>query len=211
MEFIIALLLGFGASFGAVLMPGMLNMSVVNCSLEEDRWAGVRYAGGITLIMTLQAGIAIVGANYLRDNPDIIDLLSWWAVPVLTLLAAFFFFRWYRESQSDKSVEEQREDHSVDRPFSSGISVALLNFIAIPYYFAIGSWLMSDGVLSTAVVAKCLFVIGTATGSMAILSGYAFGARWVDQHAHYITHHFHLLVGSLFVLLAGIQAYRIWG
>ncbi len=192
-------------------MPGMLNMSVVNCSLEEDKWAAVRYAAGITVVMTAQAGIAIVGANYLRDNPDIIEILSWWAVPVLVLLALFFFFRWYREHQSDKSVEEQREENSVDRPFSSGISVALLNFIAIPYYFAIGSWLMSDGVLTTAVVGKLLFVLGTGTGSMVILSGYAFGARWVDEHAHYITHHFHLLVGGLFVLLAGIQAFRLWG
>ncbi len=192
-------------------MPGMLNMSVVNCSLQADRSAAVRYAAGISTIMTLQAGIAIVGANYLRQNPDIIELLSWWAVPVLIFLAAFFFFKWYRENQSDKTVEEQREEQEVDSPFSSGISVALLNFIAIPYYFAIGSWLMADDRLSTAVIAKCLFVVGTGAGNMAILSGYAIGATWIDRHAHYITHHFHLLVGSLFVVLAGIQAFRMWG
>lgn len=189
----------------------MLNMSVVNCSLDADKWAAVRYAAGISVIMTVQAGIAIVGANYLRQNPDIVELLSWWAVPVLVFLAMFFFFKWYRESRSDKSVEEQRAEHKVENPFSSGVSVALLNFIAIPYYFAIGSWLMSDDALSTAVMAKVLFVVGTGAGSMVILSGYAFGAIWIDRHAHYITHHFHLLVGSLFVLLAGIQAYRLWG
>ena len=188
----------------------MLSMSVTNCSLEAGKWKAIRYAAGIVTVFFIQAAIAIVGANYLRQNPDIVELLSWWAVPVLGFLAAFFLFKWYRERQSEKSIEDQRDEHDVENPYSSGVSIALMNFLAIPYYFAIGSWLMSDGVLSTAVLAKCLFVVGAAAGAMGMLSGYAFGARWIDDHAHYVTQHFHLIVGGLFVVLASVQAYRMF-
>ncbi|THH37518.1 LysE family translocator [Neolewinella litorea] len=211
MEYLTALLLGFASPVGAVLLPGMLNMSVATCSLEAGRWAGVRFAAGITTVFTVQAAIALIGANYLRQNPDIIELLSWWAIPVLVFLAAYFFFKWYREQHSEKSIEEQREESHVDSPYAEGVSVALVNFLAIPYYFAIGSWLMSDGILDPAVWSKTAFVLGAGAGAMAMLSGYAWGARWIDAHAHYVTRHFHLIVGSVFVLLAGIQAFRMLG
>ena len=191
-------------------MPGMLSMSVTNCSLEAGKWKAVRYAAGIVTVFFVQTAIAIIGANYLRQNPDIVNLLSWWAVPVLGFLAAFFIFKWYREWKSEKSMEDQRDEHDVQNPYSSGVSIALMNFLAIPYYFAIGSWLMSDGILATAVVAKCLFVVGSTVGAFAILTGYAFAAKWIDAHAHRVTEHFHLIVGGLFIVLTGIQAYRMF-
>ena len=210
MDYLYAFLLGLASPVGAVLMPGMLNMSVANTSLDAGKWAGVRYAAGITTVFFVQAAIAIIGANYLRNNPDILELLSWWAIPVLGFLAAYFLFKWYQEHRSEKTVEEQREEATVDKPYAAGVSLAFMNFLAIPYYFAIGSWLMSDDVLSTAVIAKCLFVAGAAVGCMGILTGFAFGAKWIDAHAHYVTQHFHLLIGGLFVVLAGVQSYRMF-
>ena len=210
MDYLVALLLGLVSPVGAVLMPGMLNMSVANTSLDAGKPAGLRYAAGITTIFFVQAAIAIVGANYLRNNPDIIDLLSWWAIPVLAFLAAYFLFKWFRERNSEKTIAEQRAENDVPHPYSAGVSLALMNFLAIPYYFAIGSWLMSDDVLSTAVVSKGLFVVGAAAGCMGILTGFVFGAKWIDAHAHYVTTHFHLLIGGLFVLLAGIQSFRMF-
>ena len=85
-----------------------------------------------------------------------------------------------------------------------------MNFLAIPYFFAIGSWLMADGILGTAVLAKSAFVVGAAAGAMLILTAYASGAKWIDAHSHYVTRHIHLLVGALFVILAGVQSYRMF-
>ncbi|WP_116127145.1 LysE family transporter [Lewinella sp. IMCC34183] len=209
MPLLTAFFLGLLSSFGAVLPPGMLNLSVATCSLEAGRNKAIRYAAGISVVYFVQTAVAIVGANYLRQNPDILDLLSWWAIPVLAFLAAYFFFKWWREQHADVSVEEQRERDDVVNPFLEGISRSLLNFLAIPYNFALGSWLMSDGILDVSVAAKSLFVAGGAAGAMGLLTAYAFGARWIDNHAHVLTRHVHLIVGSLFVLLAGIQTYRM--
>ena len=210
MDYLTAFLIGMLSSAGAVLPPGMLNMSVVTASLESGRETGYRYAAGVVTVFLVQTAVAVVGVNYLRVNPDLVELLSWWAIPVLVCLAAYFFFKWYRELQSAKSVEEQREEEDVKHPFRQGMSVSLVNFLAIPYFFAIGSWLMNDGVLSPAAPAKVAFVVGAAAGAMLILAGYARAARWIDARAHYVSSHIHLLVGGLFVVLAGIQSYRMF-
>ncbi|MBB4079544.1 threonine/homoserine/homoserine lactone efflux protein [Lewinella aquimaris] len=210
MEYLIALLIGVAASAGAVLPPGMLNMAVATTSLEAGKSAGLRYAAGVVTVFLVQTTIAIVGVNFLRTNPDIVELLSWWAIPVLVFLALFFLFKWYREQQATESIEQQREEKTVDNPYWEGISVSLMNFLAIPYFFAIGSWLMADGVLDPAVLAKAAFVVGASAGAMLILTAYASGAKWIDAHAHYITRNIHLLVGALFVVLAGVQSYRMF-
>lgn len=188
----------------------MLNMAVATTSLEAGKSAGLRYAAGVVTVFLVQTTIAIVGVNFLRTNPDIVELLSWWAIPVLVFLALFFLFKWYREQQATESIEQQREEKTVDNPYWEGISVSLMNFLAIPYFFAIGSWLMADGVLDPAVLAKAAFVVGASAGAMLILTAYASGAKWIDAHAHYITRNIHLLVGALFVVLAGVQSYRMF-
>ena len=211
MALLIAFALGLASAIGAVLLPGMLNLSVTNCSLDAGRGKAIRYATGIVAVYFVQAAMALVGANYLRNNPDILDLLSWWAVPVLGCLAAWFFIKYYRQRQSPKSAEQQREEHDVPRPFLAGASVSLMNFLAIPYNFALGSWLMAEGVLDVSMAAKSLFVVGGAVGSWVVLYGYAAAADWIDAHAHRLTRHVHLIVASVFVLLAGIQAWRMFG
>ncbi len=210
LDYLTALLIGMLSATGAVLPPGMLNMSVVTASLESGRRTGYWYAGGVVTVFFVQAAVAIIGVNYLRVNPDLVELLGWWAIPVLACLAVYFLFKWYRQRNSPHSVEEQREREENNHPFRQGISVSLVNFLAIPYFFAIGSWLMNDGILATAAVAKACFVVGAAAGAMLILAGYARSARWIDGHAHVISRHIHLLVGALFVVLAGVQSYRMF-
>ncbi len=210
MELLTALSIGLASPLGAVLLPGMLNMSVANCALEGGKKCGLQFAAGIVAVFIVQISVAIIGANYLRKHEEIIDFLSQWAAPVLFILALFFFYKYYRERTADKSIEEQREEQEIDRPFVAGMGLAVMNFLAIPYYFTIGSWLMSDGYLSVKLVPKILYVVGAAAGSLALLAGYAFAARYIDRHAHQITLHLNLLVGCLFIALAGIQVYRIY-
>ena len=105
---------------------------------------------------------------------------------MLIFLAAFFFFKWFRETHSEQSIEEQRQHKQAKHPYAEGISVGLMNFLAIPYFFAIGSWLMADGVLSPEVIAKALFVVGRGRGCQCfLLVAYATGARWIDKHGTY--------------------------
>ena len=209
MEYFVALLLGVAAAAGAVLPPGMLNMSVATTSLQAGQRAGYWYTAGIVTVFLVQAGLAIIGVNFLRANKDIVELLSWWAIPVLAFLAVFFLIKWYRHEHTEGEGDgEKNED--LRHPYLQGVSVSLMNFLAIPYFFAVGTWLMSQGVLDYSVAAKSLFVGGAAAGAGLILAGYARGAEWIDAHAHYITRHVHLLVGVVFAVLAGVQSYRVY-
>jgi threonine/homoserine/homoserine lactone efflux protein len=210
LELLLALFIGLVSPAGAVMLPGMINMSVADCSITGGKRCALWFAGGVVTVFLVQISAAIIGANYLRSNEEIIDFLSRWAAPVLFALSLFFFYKYYRELTADKSIEEQREEQDYDRPFVAGMGIAVMNFLAIPYYFTIGSWLMSDGYLSSEFVPKVLYIVGAGVGSMALLAGYAFGARYIDRHAHKITLHLNLLVGCLFVFLAGIQAYRVF-
>ena len=210
MDYLIALLLGVAAAAGAVLPPGMLNLSVTTTSLQAGRRAGFWYVGGIVSVFLVQVALAIIGVNLLRSKPDIVELLSWWAVPVLAFLAVFFLIKYFRKRAAGK-LDAEQDKADIRHPYVQGISVSLMNFVAIPYFFAIGSWLMSEEVLSPAVGAKVAFVGGAVAGATGILGAYARSAEWVDAHAHYVTRHIHLLVAVVLGVLAGVQGWRVLG
>ncbi|CAH1000676.1 hypothetical protein LEM8419_01810 [Neolewinella maritima] len=211
MDLLIALLLGVAAAAGAVLPPGMLNLSVTATSLRAGPRAGYWYVGGVVTVFLVQASVAIVGVNYLRSKPDIVELLSWWAVPVLIFLAVFFLIKYLRKRSEGQLDETAPGEEDIRHPYVQGLSVSLVNFLAIPYFFAIGSWLMIQGILSPAVVAKISFVAGAVAGAALILGAYARSAEWVDAHAHIITRHIHLVVAVVFGVLAGVQGWRVYG
>ena len=181
----------------------MLNLSVTATSLRAGQRAAYWYVVGIVTVFLVQAGLATIGVNYLRANPDIVELLSWWAVPVLTFLAAFLLLKHFRQPPEDEP-DEEKQDGNLRHPYVQGLSVSLMNLVAISYFFTVGSWLILERVLSPSVGSKVAFVGGAVAGAAAILSGYVRGAKWVDAHAHYVTRHIHLLVAVVLGALAGV-------
>lgn len=208
MEILLALLIGLATAAGAVLFPGMLNMTAVSTSLRAGRRAGYRFASGLSSMLTLQAGVAIIFADFLVAHPGIIEGMKRWAIVIFGTLAVFFLIKGWRVQHADIAAEDRPYHGS---PFWRGVAMAVMNFLTLPYFFAVGGWLIADGYLASALAPKVFFTVGAGLGSLTIFGAYARLADWIKRNALFLTRNINYILGGLFVVLAVAQGIRIYG
>nr|WP_256534259.1 hypothetical protein [Lewinella sp. JB7] len=179
----------------------MLNMTSVNVSLRAGRRAGYQFAAGMAVAFTLQAGLAVFFANYFTAHPDILRLMKQWAALVFLVLAVFFLFKGYRAK-----VAEARPYRG--SPFVRGAILAVMNFLTVPYFFALSGWLLTDGYLAGTAAARIGFTTGAGAGALFTFGAYARMADWMYRRARFLTRNINFVLGGLLAVLAVIQGVR---
>jgi threonine/homoserine/homoserine lactone efflux protein len=205
-EFLTALFIGLAAAAGGTLFPGMLNMTAVSTSLTAGVRAGYLFAGGLAATFMLQAGVSIFFAKYLSQNPGIIEGMKQWAIVIFLGLAIFFTVQGFRARAARKAEIEKPYKGG---PFINGMILAAMNFLTVPYFFALGGWLIADGYLAVSAGSKAAFTLGAGSGSLLVFGGYARLSDWISRNAAYFTRNINFFLGGLFVLLACIQGMRM--
>ena len=212
MEFLLAFLAGLAACCGAVLLPGMLNMSVIKTSLRCGPRDAVVFIAGLVTVITIQAAIGVVGANYLGLGEETIDKIKIWAIPVFVGLAAFFFYRGYQSHFGDAPAEDEEDvaDVADGSLYVQGLSLAFMNLLGIPYYYALTVWLFGGGTLDPSMTAKILFVVGVTAGCFGILTAYAYGAKWIKTNARPLTANLNFILAGLITAGVATHAYHLF-
>ena len=206
MELFTAALTGLAVAAGGTLFPGMLNMTAVSTALRAGRRAGFRFAAGMASTFMVQAGIAIFFAEWLTRHPQVITGMKQWAIVIFITLAGFFLWKALRARAAEVPADERPYYGS---PYVRGIGMALMNFLTLPYCFALGGWLISDGYLDTTLWAKFGFTWGAGAGAMVIFGTYARMAEWIRANAAYFTRNINFILSGLFVVLTLVQGGRL--
>lgn len=211
MNLLFSFLAGLGVTLGAVLLPGMLNMSVLRTCVRCGRRAALVYAAGICSIIAVQATIGVIGARYLSISQNLIESLEVYAIPVFISLAAFFFYRGYRKhfaETEEEEAEEETDSVREDRQFIDGLTISGMNVLAIPYYYALSGWLFGGGYLEPSLMARSLFVVGVTLGCFACFSVYAYGANWIRANVRTVTANINFIMGGIITLGVVIHSVR---
>ena len=206
-EILTGLLLGLAAAAGATLFPGLQNMAGVSVSLRAGRRAGYAFSLGMALAFTGQAALAVFFAGYFTSHPAILTSMKWWAAPVFFFLAGVFIVKGYRV-RVDSVAPEDRPYHG--SPLARGILLALMNLLVVPYFFALGGWLLSDGHLDAAVSSRLAFILGAGAGAMIIYGTYARLANWMNRRVTFLTRNINFLLGGILLVIALVQSVRLY-
>ena len=204
---------GVLAAGGAVLLPGMLNMSVLDTRLKCGVHQALVFAAGIVLVIAVQASLGVIGAKYLGIDAAMIDKIKVWAIPVFVGLAIFFFYRGYQKHYGDSEEEEAEDEESSvsdGNQLVRGVSLAVMNLLAVPYYYALSTWLFGGEHLPTGLTAKILFVVGVCCGCFGLLTGYAFGAKWIKANARPLTANLNFILSGIIATGVAVHAYRVF-
>ncbi len=70
MSFIIHFAIGFITSFLGTTPPSMLNMTTTKITLEKTKKEGLKFAIGVSIIVLIQAYIAVLFAKYIHSNEN---------------------------------------------------------------------------------------------------------------------------------------------
>ena len=200
METMHHLLIGFISSFLGTLFPSMLNMTSVKISIKETQKKAIYFSAGVSVIVIIQAYIAVSFSKILLDNPrHLIVLQHSGIIPFIGL--SVFFFNNVRKQKKKQLNNNGRKG----RGFVSGILLSSLNMFAIPFYFGVTSFLVMMHWYEFTLINNIFFVLGSAVGTFTLLFLYAYLAKKIENQMEYLANQMDLVLGIITGLIVIIN------
>lgn len=180
-------------------------MTAVSIRLKRGFVAAQQFVLGTAVAIGVQATVAIVFANFLMHNPSIIHNFKKVAVVVFLILAIFFLTK-------DSAIQvAEAQPVSKKRSFFGGVFMSFMNFLALPYLFAVGTWGLANHYLQPSWTYRFMFIAGAVGGSLLVNFGYVYCAVWVSKKASFLARNINSILGWFFLVLSIWQAWSIWG
>ncbi len=197
MSLVLHFILGFITSFLGTLTPSMLNMTAAKISLNKSKSDAVKFAIGVSIVVLLQAYIAVLFTKFLRSNPDFVQSLQKIAIVIFALLSFYF----YRQSKKDKVPTESIKEKA-GNSFSVGLLLSSLNMFSIPFYCGVTTALDVAGWLQFSQQNIIIFVFGSALGTFTLLYMYANFAKTIQLKSKGLAKNLNLILSILTGVLA---------
>lgn len=196
----------FSAAFMATVPPGLLNMNAAKTSVKKGKTNAIIFSLGVSVMVVLQAYIAVLISRFLYRNPEVIDLLLKIALAVFAFFAVFFFISARKEKeQKVKMVKFSRKNS-----FFKGILLAALNLLTIPYYSGLNAMWNASGWIKFEIWDICIFIFSAGLGTFAALYLYAVYFRKLETKTHTFSRNSNYILSGLMVLLLMITIIRIF-
>jgi len=184
--------LGFISSFLGTLTPSMLNMTAVKISLQKSKKEAIKYAIGVSVVVLIQAYIAILFTKYLRENPTFVASLQKIAAVIFIGLSIYF----YTQSKKDK-LPKKEVQQTAKNSFVIGVLLSGLNMFSIPFYCGVTTAFNVAGWLQFNQNNIMVFVLGSAIGTFTLLSLYARFATKIQTKSKGVTKNLNFILSLL--------------
>ena len=197
MTFIFHFAIGFITSFLGTVPPSMLNMTTTKITLEKTKKEGLNFAIGVSIIVLIQAYIAVLFARYIHNNENFELYIKIAGSIIFILLSIYFFSQATRERKQKENVQ-----YRIKNNFIIGLILSSLNMFAIPFYCGVSSVLNMLGWLEFNQMNILLFVIGSAFGTYVLLYVYASSAVKIQSRASLLTKNLNYVLSVLTAIVA---------
>lgn len=204
METIKLFLVTFFASLVGVIPPGLVNMTVARTCLERGKKNGILVAAGASLIVLLQAFVAILLAKYIFFNPFVKNILLRTGAVIFLLLAVYFFVK-----ARQKNAKFKVYKNADTRSFFKGAMISLINILPIPYFCTIAAAMSVSGKIEYDALRMLLFSIAAGLGTFATLYVYVFSFIKIEKKTDSIAKYSNYFMGTLMLILVVITLARI--
>jgi len=203
MQFIYPLIIGFAASVFGFIAPTMLSMTAVRTSMEKGKTAGIQFVAGASSVVFVQVLIAVFFASYLIANPDIILTLKKAAIFILLGLAVFFFF----EGRKEFKVRGKEKS---GKSYIMGLTMALLNQLAIPFYLVMVTLVEVRGWIEFNNINSVLFATGAVLGAFSIFSTYVIFCEIISVKYKFIAKNINYILSVVFLFLSSLTVIQLF-
>lgn len=187
-----------------MVFPGMLNMTSVKISMERGKLSTGKFAFGVSIVVFIQAYLAIIFIKYLKENPEFITSLQKFAFLIFSILSFYFFKEFKKESKNTTEFTQKCKD-----TFVIGLFLSALNMFAIPFYYGITSILKNADLIQLSQNNILLFVLGSAAGSFLLLYSYPNFAKKIQRKSGRSADKLNLVLSMLTGVLALITFIKI--
>jgi len=198
--------IGFLAALIGVIPPGLLNMYAAKISVEEGRKRGLVFSLGVCVTVMLQTYIALIFARFLDMHPEYVDMLQKVGLGIFICLTIYFFFI---AKDTRRQMPEGMERHSKTNRFFSGMLLALLNLLPLPYWLYISITFAGFGWFSFEQLELLAAVIASGVGTFAMLAIYV----WFFRKKHKPDKkgiNMNYIIGLITAIISAITFFKIF-
>ncbi|SFS74735.1 hypothetical protein [Lutibacter maritimus] len=192
MDYILHVFYGIIMAYFGLISPGMLNMTALKIRINNGISESVKFAIGASVIVFIQAGIALYFADYFNKNPQIIERLKIAGVVVFLMLSIFFLYLSRKELNPKAS-------NTKGNYFLKGIGMSSINMLGIPFYLGISIFLAAENKILIEQPYIILFVFGASIGSFLLFSTYIIFAKYISDKVSFIAKNINLILSILFL------------
>ena len=204
MEELQVYLLTYLAAFVGVVPPGLVNMSVAKACLEKGRRNGILMAFGASLIVFVQALVAILISKYIFSNPYVKDMFLQTGIVILILMFIYFLL-----SANRKKTQQNLKKRAGTKSFFTGILVSALNIFPIPYFVLIGTLLSNNFNVKFTLYNDIIFALSAALGTLTTLYLYVVFIMKIDGKTEVFKKYSNYFMAVLMLILIIITWMRL--
>lgn len=192
MTYALPVLLGFAATCFAIVPPGLLNMTAAKMGVREGRTRALVFALGASVIVLMQTFIAVVFAQYLDKNPDVIVTLREVGLAVFIALTIYYFV-------SAKKIKPEKEVamHSKRSRFFMGMLLSALNFFPIPFYVFVSITLATYDYFFFEQIFIYSFVLGSGIGAFFAFYCYIAFFKKMEARTAFVIKNMNYIIGTV--------------
>ncbi|MDC3388208.1 LysE family transporter [Flavobacteriaceae bacterium] len=167
MHLIVLFLYCFLWSFFGVLPPGILNINAAKISVEQGKRAALMFTLGACLIIAVQAGIAVLIAEFLNLSSEELSIIQKIGIAIFFCLSIYFFI-----SAKVKSEPKRLELKKKKTLFFKGLVFSILNVFPIPFYSFVCTTLSASENFNFSTSDVIVFILAIVIGSFMAISTY---------------------------------------
>ncbi len=191
-------------AFISVLPPGLLNIYAAKVSREEGRKKALVFSTGVIVTVFIQTYIALLFARYLNKNPELIDVLQKVALGIFVSLTVYFLFI----AKDTRRELPEEVNHSKTNRFFSGMFLAALNLLPLPYWVYISITFSSFGWFTFDKPFLFPAALASALGTFSVLTIYVWFFRAKENQKPF-KFNMNKVIGIITALIAIITFIKI--
>ena len=196
---------GFLVSFLGQLPLGNMSFTATQVGLQESISKAWQFAFGVAIIEMVYLRLALTGMDWVVQHRMVYLGLGWLTVLLFLVLGIMAIISAKKQTSETKALVL---NNKLNR-FVLGLSMSALNPVQIPFWVLWTSVMIQTKRLAVTSIDFNLFTIGAGTGTIAGLSVYIHGGKWLVQKIKASNKSLNIAMGIVFLLTALLQLYRI--
>jgi threonine/homoserine/homoserine lactone efflux protein len=191
--------LGLTSSFLGALPLGMLNLTILQMSLNgRYRQAGV-FSLGAVLVEFGQIFLSLLGIQVLATIPYVQAILGVFSIPILVYLGI--------KTWRAKAITEGGE--SLSKGFKTGLKLSAANVMVYPFWLVWGNLFVQNQWLLPHPMAFGFFSLGASVGSLIAFLLFVFIGKWLYRFLIPFQMVINRLIALTFLGFAVYQCFRL--
>ena len=193
------------ASFIGALPFGLVNLNVMDTTIRKSPKEGILMSIGATLVEMGHAFIAIQCAMLITDSLESNPYIKGAVLVLFLVIGLYFFFKQQSPDRPKRKLSFKVSD------FGRGAFLSLINPQAIPFWLFVITYFSSHNMFDVHPEMFPEFLTGVGIGKILALLVFVYFSVFIEKKMGRVSEGMNRIIGSIFILLAALQAYQIWG